>query len=341
MKAARHKRAIHDPRLHFLAVLLGLSLLMSGACGSHTPLVNETARAQALAARAAASNSPQGTTFTIEGPSPADSNNVKSPTEQDPKTRTKEFVHHNVRNLASPNSTTVPGYPFLKAEGEKIPAVFPAHPSGEAYLTFEKGQVKITAGPNVAKPPHSGKVFDAGKRIEPTDATPYTVLPGADSKSTLSFGLGPVHGAEVQGTCTADDCTDETYYLLTYDDDMENRLKRGDVFDWDDVKGENWKAYILKPRFTEFVYSKPASLRFSSGGDALSMKLPDGTDLLNDLELTDDQPLRAQPNGTSVRIYRLLEGNTPLLVGIIKNDSSGSEVWFFAVPASSSPSGGK
>jgi hypothetical protein len=217
-----------------------------------------------------------------------------------------------------------------------IPVVFPGQDSGAAYLIFKNNRYTFAGDSKVVKPPHAKVTFDSTKRTDPTREKPFTTLSGEDGTSSLSFGLGPIHGPEVQGYLTTGGTTNETYYLLTYDSQMEDRLKTAAPPSWSDIVKKEWNAYILKPQFTAFVSAKPAPLSFDR--DTLQMRRPNKKPWLDNVALADDriQPLEAKSKGRTIKIYRVAEGNTPLLIGMI-SASKENEVWFFAVAVSSSP----
>ncbi|MFH1263377.1 MAG: hypothetical protein V1495_08070 [Pseudomonadota bacterium] len=315
---------------------VGLLLLVLAGCGAHTPFVNETARAQAMADR----NSQTGKTVRVV----TQSSNEQS---QPLATRQGKSVTPAVRSLIGPKDATYARYPFLK-EGtvNQRPVVFPKHDPGTAYLVFENGTYRFAAvsdGTKSVLPPHPSALFSSGNKTEPTATSPYTWLASNDGTSKLGFGLGPVFGAQVAGYCTADRCIRERYYLLTYDTKIEERMKSVTPPSWREVMDTkiSWKAYLFEPKFARFQSPAPASVSF--GRSELRIKKAGGTKnwVTFGLPVSDgDQPSTGTTDeGGTARVYRLTDDAAPLLVGIVR-EAGGQETWFFAV-STSSPSSGR
>jgi hypothetical protein len=126
----------------------------------------------------------------------------------------------------------------------------------------------------------------------------------------------------------------EPFYLLTYDEGMEQRLKGAPPFAWNDLEEREWRAYLLLPRFEAFESEEPARLTFSRDLRDFDLTRPGGGEWLTGVPLVDEQPTETESGGTSIRIYRRKEGGMPILFGMITNLSEGTERWFFAHPSS-------
>lgn len=357
LKHACPNRERFAPLVELCTVFLGLSLLTFAACNAHTPLVNAVARDQALAARGALetlannTNPPGGIQLReVQQPPPEVPKPPYVPGQEPPPTRQNNFVHETPHGVRSLNATTLPTYPYFERDDQKLPIVFTRHENGAAYLTRLSGKYGIVSGPNVSEPPHGLEAFDIGKKTDPKKGYPYYEFPGSGTPSSSSLAMaqqGAIRGAYVLGYCTADKCTKERYYLLTYDNKMEKRLKdlkESERPSWTEYakKGE-FRAYFLKPGFTEFESGKAVSLKVERS--ELKLKTPDSNDEISvglNANADGSQPLTKDENGRTIEFYRVADESNPLLVGKIKESSTGNDLtWFFAVPAPSSQPSGK